>query len=644
MDQIIQLDTHKRESLYGKARIVPLRRGERNNTPLTVKVCADGEPYDFTGKTVKLISTTANGKLVGPCTMEVVKAGIVRIMLPVALYSVVGTFTGYIEIRKGDELVDTTDSFVGSVLDCIDADAEQAEEYKPLLGELQDATAKALESRIIHAEAETLDPGSDATANLVSEGGAQCLRLGIPRGDIGEKGDAGPRGEQGPQGIQGPQGDAGPRGEQGPQGEKGDPFTYDDFTEDQIAELQRPATEAAKDARAAIAEVKATEAKLYPVAENTLKDKVKDTLIHVDDAFPSNLLGIEIEGACKQDGTPSPDNPVPIQVIENPVLKVTGKNILPYPFAFKHATQETINGITFTDNGDGSISVKGTNTTASTAHYNLDFTSNARQLIGKTVYISRYLAKNGVVSSFSLFFEDGTLKPFLNNNTAFTGKVPENATTMCIFISVAKGLTVDTTVWPYIYVADEDDEYTPYTSQEQAFTLPAEHPYLAKIGDVADEIKVDRDGNVSLIARITKTFPSNGQISWGAGTETDSAYVSYRVNGIANVKGISCNSYIVSNWTNKSGYIYCPNGINIAIRDNRFTSKEKAIELLDGVIVYVETTEKTYSMGKITPPALPESTSNVWTDAELIPNTAIEYTKDINIVVARIEDAIASIG
>ena len=32
----------------------------------------------------------------------------------------------------------------------------------------------------------------------------------------------------------------------GEKGDKGDPFTYDDFTPEQIAELQRPATEAAK--------------------------------------------------------------------------------------------------------------------------------------------------------------------------------------------------------------------------------------------------------------------------------------------------------------------------------------------------------------------------------------------------------------
>lgn len=251
MNQTIKLDTRKREGKYGEARIAPLRRGERNNALLTVKICADGIPYDLSGKTASLVATTAAGKLVGPCPMEVAEAGIARIMLPAALYSAVGAFTGYVEIREGETLVDTTDSFGGKVIECADLNSEQAAEFTPLLGEVRDATVKALESRIIHAEVETLDPGSDATASLVPEDGAQCLRLGIPRGDTGAKGDRGEKGEQGDVGMTGPQGekgDTGPKGAQGPQGvkgDKGDPFTYDDFTEAQILELQRPATEAA---------------------------------------------------------------------------------------------------------------------------------------------------------------------------------------------------------------------------------------------------------------------------------------------------------------------------------------------------------------------------------------------------------------
>lgn len=55
-----------------------------------------------------------------------------------------------------------------------------------------------------------------------------------PTGPMGPKGEIG---EQGLQGIQGPKGDIGPQGEQGP---KGEPFTYKDFTPEQLKALQGP--------------------------------------------------------------------------------------------------------------------------------------------------------------------------------------------------------------------------------------------------------------------------------------------------------------------------------------------------------------------------------------------------------------------
>lgn len=56
----------------------------------------------------------------------------------------------------------------------------------------------------------------------------------------------GDQGEQGIQGIQGLQGEKGDKGDQGERGEKGDPFTYDDFTPEQIDEIKRPLNEAAE--------------------------------------------------------------------------------------------------------------------------------------------------------------------------------------------------------------------------------------------------------------------------------------------------------------------------------------------------------------------------------------------------------------
>lgn len=143
MIETIALDTRKGYSPGGKLRISPLRRGERNNVTLSVAVSSDRRPYDLTGMTAHLVWQAADDKLVGPVPMEVTDqaAGTVRCTLPDACYSAVGTARAYIEIRNGAELVDTTDEMLVKVLDCIDADGEQADEYKPLIGELQDAIA-----------------------------------------------------------------------------------------------------------------------------------------------------------------------------------------------------------------------------------------------------------------------------------------------------------------------------------------------------------------------------------------------------------------------------------------------------------------------------------------------------------------------
>lgn len=64
---------------------------------------------------------------------------------------------------------------------------------------------------------------------------------------------------------------------------------------------------------------------------NALIGRVSGKLLHVEDAWPSPILSVTIDGAYRQDGTPSPESPVPISVVENPVLKVTGRNLVDLP-------------------------------------------------------------------------------------------------------------------------------------------------------------------------------------------------------------------------------------------------------------------------------------------------------------------------
>ena len=197
MNQTIKLDTRKREGKYGEARIAPLRRGERNNALLTVKVCANGQPYDLSGKTASLVATTAAGKLVGPCPMQVAEAGIARIMLPAALYSAVGAFSGYVEIREGETLVDTTDSFGGKVIECADLDAEQAAEFTPVLRDMEEAVADTKRATIEANEAASHQPriGKSDTWEVWDIATDQYVDTGVVA--RGTQGEPGPQGEPG---------------------------------------------------------------------------------------------------------------------------------------------------------------------------------------------------------------------------------------------------------------------------------------------------------------------------------------------------------------------------------------------------------------------------------------------------------------
>ena len=241
----------------------------------------------------------------------------------------------------------------------------------------------------------------------------------------------------------------------------------------------------------------------------------------------------------------------------------------------------------------------------------------------------------------SFYDRDGT---FLKYAEGRQFQVPDDAVySVAIFKPEVSGHFSESDI-SITHVAD-NGAYAPYTSQSLTFALPAEHPYLAKLPDgTADEITVDRDGNVELVARVSKVIPKDSdRLDFGAGTDTDVSYVSFPVSGIASKMGILCNSYQTSYWINKSGYIYCPNGLDIAIRDSRFTSKEKAIELLNGVVVYIAVEPTRYSLGKIEMPKAQDSIFNAWTDAEVTPSTGIGYVRDVNIVVANLEAAIASI-
>lgn len=678
MNQAIKLDTRKREGAYGEARIAPLRRGERNNALLTVKICANGVPYDLSGKTASLVATTAAVKLVGPCPMEVAEAGIARIMLPAALYSAVGAFMGYVEIREGETLVDTTDSFGGKVIECADLDAEQAAEFTPLLGELQNAVAeeaKRVEAEKARVQAETeratgfaeakqaaqaaTEAANDAAADANLAAGTASDAAKSANTAAGKATNAAAKAESDVRAFVNAAGTAigdaiaAAREDVDAAVKRSDAATAKAEAAVKTADAANTAaTQAVSDAQDAIAEVKATEAKLYPAAENILVGSETGAVAHVDDAFEgATLRKITVEGAAKQDGIPSPEEPKPIAVIEHPTVKVVGRNLLRYKEGF---AQSTVNGVTYTPLQDGGIKMEGLATVNS--YFNLDFGVGVKPRPVKAFAGKSWAIDSGISDYFvaGVLTESGVVYT-VNNNT-----VPNDAATFRCFIRVMAGASINKTIYPAIYLQSLSD-YKPYTEQSITFTLPAEHPYLAKLPDgTADEIVVGEEGNVELVARVLRReLTACTSMSDSASQSGEDGTMNYILvlDGaedakVANAAACICTRFKNGGTTknadtirrgagNELCYVYTSNSAIIGDGTTQHVTEWLAANPTE--IMYEVAEPKRYPLGKIEMPKAQDSIVNVWTDAEVTPNTGIGYVRDVNIVVANLESAIASI-
>lgn len=182
------------------------------------------------------------------------------------------------------------------LVDAVHTDATAAEQAKT------DAQTAA-------REAATSAGNADQSAQEAA-GSLQALKDGIANGNFkGEQGPQGPIGPVGPQGKQGPQG---PKGETGPAVALDTTFTH----EGEAAEAK-----ATGDAISAVKE-----------RQNILVGTETGNPLSVDDAFAAPLRGLTVYGKSTQDGTPTPDAPVPIVSAGDSgslTVKVTGKNRLP---------------------------------------------------------------------------------------------------------------------------------------------------------------------------------------------------------------------------------------------------------------------------------------------------------------------------
>ena len=137
-----------------------------------------------------------------------------------------------------------------------------------------------------------------------------------PQGDPGPQGPIGPTGPQGPKGDKGDTGETGPQGPEGPQGPKGDTGlgvptpTAEDAGKVPMVNAAGDGYELGEVAVDAYTKTE-SDARYAPIAA-AIRPTVTGETISVNDSVEWPLQGLTVYGKSTQDGTPTPEAPVPI--------------------------------------------------------------------------------------------------------------------------------------------------------------------------------------------------------------------------------------------------------------------------------------------------------------------------------------------
>ena len=395
------------------------------------------------------------------------------------------------------------------------------------------------------------------------------------------------------------------------------------------------ATTAAEKAEAAAQQATAAANKVFPAADNVLTGIASGAVAHADDAFEGGALrGIAVEGACRQDTT-------------------TGKNLFDVsrfdtttavPYGLSVSLDGSIICVKGIASGIGGIEAPS---------FTLGFYRDT-SLSGRGLAIKAYGQPSAVKSVYGLRTAEETQLSITTSlrdgdDVDWRLRIAVSDGELAAYEPYSGGKPSPSPEWPQeIHVVERptlkvagSDISSPQT---RAFALPAEHPYLAKLPDgTADAIEVDAEGNVELVARVGRAVPTKDNVLFYS-DPNGAPYVNIRFATARRDPSLMCNSYVVSKWTNQSGFVYCPSTSGLIVRDSRFTSGDVALKLLEDTVIYVEVPETRYPLAPIDMPKAQDGIINAWTDAEVTPSTSIRYIRDINVVVANIESAIASIS
>lgn len=237
------------------------------------------------------------------------------------------------------------------------------------------------------------------------------------------------------------------------------------------------------------------------------------------DAAKTPPAGLSLYGRSTQDGTPTPSAPVSIVSV--------GGNLLP-----NNGSSQTVSGITFTVNADGSVTCSGTAT--ATTHFNI---VNGRgteklRLPDGTYTLWAWQDGYGVSNIYlslmknSAYVAQDVLKVVNSNGCSVAAIEGYDYDAIHVGFFITAGATVNATIRFALFAGDQSARaaYVPYGSVGLwAQGANVAHPLPGTVSRVGLTVTVDDDGWITVSG--TSTATASQLISIGIGTTDTSARV-----------------------------------------------------------------------------------------------------------------------
>ena len=217
---------------------------------------------------------------------------------------------------------------------------------------------------------------------------------------------------------------------------------------------------------------------------------VSGTSIAVNDSADANIKAFKIYGKSTQNGTPTPDASIDIVSLGDDGdigVNVSGKNLLRIT---KSGIGEPFisNGITFTLNSDGGITMNGT--ASAVVFYNMDFENDENKYPTQTKLVASAIGLLDGITMVVGYFDDNNI--IVDNFASIRFSIPsaeyelpKDAKRGRTYIRVEQGTTLNNVVvYPMIRAKTTTDTFEPYKTGQY---LSIGTPYSLKAIPVTDK-------------------------------------------------------------------------------------------------------------------------------------------------------------